>query len=356
MKRLIRYNLLRALFTNEKFKGTLFKLLIVLSSALLLIILLFFTDSMDDLLYIAKNAKLYWLTAGFGCMVTYWMLDAVLLHRIGRSMFEHQPLKNTIRFTMIGQFFNSIMPISGAGQPVQVYVMANDGVKPGHAVSIIIIKTVLYQLVIVLYSTVSLIFRSGLFAARVPQFYLLFTLGALLNSALLFFYLLFLYKKEAAKKVLFFFFGLLKKLHLVKDPAKSKKKWEKELDSFSEGAANLKKNIKEITFLIAVQVLQFTLYFAIPYFIQLAIETKSVIFTDVIAAQAMITLISLIVPTPGSTGGFEGISYLFYGLFFRKNYIISAILIYRILTYYSSVVFGGLFSLLAPEKPLEREQ
>lgn len=339
----------------KKAKGTLIKLFIVLSSALLLVILLFFTDSIDELLYIAKSAKLYWLAAGFGCMVAYWVLDAVLLHRIAGSMLERQPLKNTIRFTMIGQFFNSIMPLSGAGQPVQAYVMAKDGVKPGHAVSIIIIKTVLHQLVIVLYSIASFIFKSGIFAARVPQFYLLFILGVLINSAFLFFYLLFLYKKKAAKKFLFFAFKLLKKLRLVKDPARSKEKWEKELDSFSEGAANLQKDIKEIFFLIAVQVLQFTFYFAIPYFIQLAIETKSIMLMDVITAQAMITLISLLIPTPGSTGGLEGISYLFYGLFFRKNYIISAILIYRILTYYSSVIFGGLFSLLAPEKPLKRE-
>jgi uncharacterized membrane protein YbhN (UPF0104 family) len=69
----------------------------------------------------------------------------------------------------------------------------------------------------------------------------------------------------------------------------------------------------------------------------------------------MITLISLLVPTPGATGGIEGLSYMFYGLFFTRGFIIPVILIYRLLTYYTSVIFGGLFALLAPEKPLKRE-
>jgi hypothetical protein len=44
---------------------------------------------------------------------------------------------------------------------------------------------------------------------------------------------------------------------------------------------------------------------------------------------------------------------MFYGMFFTKSYIIPVILIYRLLSYYPSVVFGGLFALFAPEKPLE---
>jgi hypothetical protein len=118
----------------------------------------------------------------------------------------------------------------------------------------------------------------------------------------------------------------------------------------------LQKKVGIIILLIVLQVLQFTFYFAIPFFIQLAIENRTVHLWDMVSAQALITLISLLVPSPGSTGGVEGLSYLFYGLFFRTAYIIPAILIYRIITYYASIIFGGLFALLAPEKPLEQQR
>lgn len=336
-------------------KRKIFKLFIVLSSALLLIILILFTNSFEELAHLIRSAKWYWLAAGFVCMIVYWALDAVILHTVTLGMLEKQPLKDSIRVTMIGQFFNAITPLSGAGQPVQAYVMVKDGIKPGHAASIVIVKTVLHQLVIVLYSIAAYIFKGGEFAAKIPQFYYFFTLGLLVNTAFLVFYLLFLYNRQAARNVLMFIFKLLRKLKFVKNVDTMKNKIDTELMSFSEGATVLNKNTKTLLMLILAQILQFSFIFAIPYFIQLAVEPQSVALVDILAAQSMITLISLLVPTPGATGGVEGLSYLFYGLFFTKSFIIPVILIYRVLTYYASVIFGGLFALFAPEKPLKRE-
>jgi len=322
---------------------------------LLLVILLFFTDSFEELIQIVRSAKLYWLAVGFCCMVVYWIFDAVLLHTIALLMLEKQPMRNSIRVTMIGQFFNSITPLSGAGQPVQAYVMAKDGIKPGHAVSVIIIKSVLHQFVIVLYSICAYVYKGGYFAAHIPQFYYFFILGLFVNTAFLFLYLLFIFNRQAAKKVLLFIFKMLRKLRFVKNVNSMEKKLESELNSFSEGASALRGKGTKIILLVIVQILQYTFMFAIPFFIQLAVEHKSVELPSMLAAQSMIILISLLVPTPGATGGVEGLSYLFYGLFFKKGYIIPVILIFRILTYYSSVIFGGLFALFAPEKPLKRE-
>lgn len=339
----------------QHMKKRIFKLLIVLSSALLLIIWMSFTNSFEELSQLIKSAKWYWLAAGFGCMVVYWALDAVILHAIALTMTEHQPLRDSIRVTMIGQFFNAITPMAGAGQPVQVYVMAKDGIKPGHAASIIMIKTVLHQFVIVLYAIAAYLFKGAEFAARIPEFYYFFVLGILVNTAFLVFYLLFLFNRQAAKKVLIFIFNLLRKLRFIKKVDKVEKRLDSELTSFSEGAEIIQKNRRIIPYLVIAQFLQFTFIFAIPYFIQLAMEPQSVSMVNILAAQSMITLISLLVPTPGATGGVEGLSYMFYGLFFSRAFIIPAILVFRILTYYTSVIFGGLFALFAPEKPLQRE-
>jgi glycosyltransferase 2 family protein len=335
-------------------KKRIFKALIVLSSAIILIILIFFTNSLDELVMMFKNARLYWLAVAFGCMVMYWVFDVMILHVITRGLLEKQPLKDTIRVTMIGQFFNSITPLSGAGQPVQAYVMVKDGIKPGHAASIIIIKTLLHQLIIVMYSLVTFTLKGSQFGARIPQFYYLYILGLAFNSAFLLFYVLFIYKKEVAGKVLSVVFRLLGKLKFIKKTDSLQEKVEKELMSFSEGAGILKNNASIIIRLIIFQIVQFTFYFSIPYFIHLAVANNAVRLWDMIAAQSMITLISLLVPSPGATGGVEGLSYLFYGMFFTQSFIIPVILIYRILTYYASVIFGGLFAFFAPEKPLKQ--
>jgi len=335
-------------------KRKVFKLLIVLSSAIILVALIFFTNGLEELADMFSRAKLYWIAAAFGCMILYWAIDAAILHVIAGGLLEHQPLKDTIRVTMIGQFFNAITPLSGAGQPVQAYVMVKDGVKPGHAASIIIIKTILHQLIIVLYSLTAFALRGSLFADSIKHFYFLYVLGLLINIAFLLFYALFIYNKTVAKKVLLIIFRLLKRLKLKKAEI-WQAKVENELESFGEGASMIKTNRGIVIKLIIYQFVQFTFYFAIPWFIHLAVESNSVNALDMITAQSMIILISLLVPSPGATGGVEGLSYLFYGMFFRQGYIIPVILIYRLLTYYSSIILGGLFAVFAPEKPLKQQ-
>jgi len=336
-------------------KKKLLKLFVILSSALLLVILIFFTDSFGSLVQIINHIKPYWLAAGFGCMVVYWLLDAVILHTVTVTMHKEQRIRDTVRVTMIGQFFNSITPFAGAGQPVQAYVMIKDGVKPGYAASIFIVKSLLHQTIIILYSIVVFVFKGGIFSAHIPHFYYFFILGTIINMLFLLFNVLLLYKGYAAKKILIVLARLLSKFKIIKDPDAAKKRIDAELVSFSGGALILKKDSRSLFILIITQIVQFTFLFAIPYFIQLAVENHRASFTDMISAQALITLISLLVPTPGATGGIEGLSYLFYGMFFRKGFIIPVILIYRLLTYYPSVIAGGLFTVFAPEKPLKHE-
>jgi uncharacterized protein (TIRG00374 family) len=301
------------------------------------------------------NAKLYWIAAGFGCMVIYWALDAVMLHMIAGGLLEKQRRRDSIRVTMIGQFFNSITPLSGAGQPVQAYVMIKDGMKAGHAVSILLIKTLLHQLGIVSYSIAAFAFFGVLFGSKIPHFYALFALGLLVNMAFLVFYLLVLFRKELARKILFVVFGVLSRLKFLKSRLeKYLMKADEEIERLSEGAGMLTGNPKMVISLILCQLLQFTFYFGIAFFIHQAIEGNNISVWEMLASQAMITLLSLLIPTPGATGGIEGISYLFYTMFFRREYIIPVILIYRILTYYANIVFGGLFTVFAPEKPLKQ--
>lgn len=335
-------------------KRKIFKLLIVLSSAIILIILIFFTNSVDELRVMAANARLYWIAVAFGCMVMYWVFDAVILHVITLGLLEKQPIKDTVRITMIGQFFNSVTPFAGAGQPVQAYVMVKDGVKPGHAASIVIIKSLLHQLIIVLYSLVTFVLKGPLFGVKITHFYYLYVVGLSINMAFLLFYGLFFYNREIARRLLVGIFKLVRKIRIVKNADALQAKVENELASFGEGAEMLKGNAGIFLKLVISQVVQFTFYFSIPYFIHLAVETNNVLLWDMVAAQSMITLISLLVPSPGATGGVEGLSYLFYGMFFTQGFIIPVILIYRILTYYASVIVGGIFAFFAPEKPLKQ--
>ncbi|WP_252976697.1 lysylphosphatidylglycerol synthase domain-containing protein [Clostridium acetobutylicum] len=60
------------------------------------------------------------------------------------------------------------------------------------------------------------------------------------------------------------------------------------------------------------------------------------------------------IPLPGGEGGAEGGFFLIFGLFFPRKIILSAILIWRILSYYSCILSGSLFSMISSKKPIKK--
>ena len=65
---------------------------------------------------------------------------------------------------------------------------------------------------------------------------------------------------------------------------------------------------------------------------------------DMITAQAFVTMVSSFMPLPGGSGAAEGSFYVFFKLFFTENIIKSAILIWRIITYFMNVIVFAPFA------------
>ncbi|MGI6778944.1 MAG: lysylphosphatidylglycerol synthase transmembrane domain-containing protein [Acetivibrionales bacterium] len=330
-----------------------FKAFVILSSAIILMLLIFFTDGFEELVNMLVNAKYRWIAASFACMVVYWLVDSAIIQIIVAALHKRQRPVDSLKVAMIGNFFNSITPFALGGQPAQVYVMVKDGIKPGHAASVFVIKSALYQVVIMLYCLVVVFAKGPFFAQRIPEFYLLYFTGLIINVITILVYALFVFKRKAAYKLLMFVNKLLKKIRFLKNSDRLIKKVEKELISFTDGVSLLRNKKGVVYGAVILQAVQFTLLFAVPYFIYLAVQGGGASMWNIVAAQSVVTMVTLLVPSPGSTGGAEGLSYLFFKMFFKPEIIIPVILIWRIITYYSNIVFGGLISVFAPEKPLK---
>jgi glycosyltransferase 2 family protein len=208
--------------------------------------------------------------------------------------------------------------------------------------------------VLLLYSLVILFFRGWFFLNRIPHFTLIFIAGLIANSFMISLYALFIFKKRIAAKILFFGINLLGRLKIVKKPFKYKKYLIKEVKMFSEGAVILGANPILLVKTVIFHAGRLTFFFSIPFFIFLAIEGTTANLFNMICSQAIVAMTASYVPLPGASGGAEGIGYLFFKLFFRKNILVSVILIWRLLTYYTNIIFGGLFTLLTPDNPLKK--
>jgi uncharacterized protein (TIRG00374 family) len=334
-------------------KKIIFNLAVVAIITVFMIILLFSTQGLSEIKAVLGHMNYRYLAAAFTSMALYWFMDGVILQIITKFLFRKQRFMDSLKVTMVGQFFNSITPFTSGGQPAQAYVMTKDGVDAGHAASILVIKSILFQVMLVLYTFFAVLFKAHLFTVRVPHFFVLFFLGILANAFVISIYLLFFFNPSLARRLILALFRLIQKIGFIKKKEQIKNRLEGGLKSFKEGAQVLKRNFSVFIKLIVLQLFQLTFYFIIPYFIYLSVEQERILAGDIIAAHAIVNMITSFVPTPGSAGGAEGIGYLFFSMFFQQAFVAPAVLIWRLITYYSCIVFGGLFSMLMPERPLE---
>lgn len=329
-------------------------IVIIAITFIALLLLIFFTDSTESLFTLVQRMNYIFILLALLCMILYWLGDVFVLHLATKLLDEKQRFIDSIKTTMVGVFVNAITPFASGGQPAQAYVMSRDGVKLGHAASILLIKSVTSQTVQVFYSLVAFIIYSTFFIGKIKGFIVLFIVGILLNLIILIFYGLFIYNRKLGKKAVMNIFIFISRFKLLKKLKKYENKIDSELDVFSEGAGLLRYNLGFMLKTSIIHIIRFTFLYAIPYLIYISIGgSDTEVILQMIAAQSLISMIASYVPLPGSSGGAEGAAYLFFGLFFPSGIVISVVFIWRLITYYFSIIVGGIISVLAPEKPLK---
>lgn len=328
---------------------------VILTTVIILLMLVYKTHGVAGLAEQLLKLNPLWLLVAFTFMLAYWGLETLNFHVITVSLHVRQKLRDSLKVTMIGQFFNSVTPFASGGQPVQMYVMAKDGIEVGNAGSILVIRFLIYHVVLTVYALI-VILRAPFLKFYSIQLYYLVLAGFIVHAAMILLLVLFSYNRKITRRLLTAMFVIPKKFKLIKNIEDSERKFEDELEKFHVNATLLKNNVVLLAKTSLLTGVQMTFFFAIPYCIYRSFGFDGASIWNMIAAQVFVSTLMSFVPLPGASGGAEGGFFLFYKVFFSGNTIVTALLIWRIVTYYSCIGFGGLFSLLSPQKPLKAEE
>ncbi len=323
--------------------------LIVVAMGVVIVILIFFTDGIDQLVNMIKNINYPWLIVAFSFMFLYWGAGAFTIAFLKKGILEksHKP-KHNFKTLMIGQFFAAITPFSTGGQPAQIYFMSKQKINTGKATSIIVIKSILYATSMLVIAFVFFFIKKNVLIAQIPNFVLLFIIGTVANSLLIVTYFLFLLNHAISEKVIILFLKVVSYFK-KKDITYVQRKFDEirgSLISFQDGFRII---IKRKGFLILAylsQIFQHLAIFSVPIFLIRAVEGSFPNPFSVIATTGLLMMITALVPTPGTTGGAEGLGVFFFSSFYVTAPILSVILVWRMITYYSSILFGGIFCLV----------
>ena len=132
---------------------------IILLLTLLLLAFMMRKDYKNIIYYLINSNKLF-LLIGIIMFFISILIDAVSFQLIIKNYKIDYPFKKTVRLNLMTKFFNGITPLSTGGQPLQLYELYKDKVKLNEATNIVIQFFIIYQIGIVVLSTIVVILNN----------------------------------------------------------------------------------------------------------------------------------------------------------------------------------------------------
>lgn len=324
-------------------------LLAVAFSVLAISLLLYYTKA--DLSQAFSAVNFLYLAAALGLIVLNWFLEAGRLCTIIDAIGDQLPFAKALQIALVGSFFANITPFDSGREPLQVYLLAKHGVSAGKSTAVILIKTIM-----------STIARLAL-ALGIPAWLLLtksaWSLPPLLNTALNIGIVLYILVTTA---LIFFMLRPQKLTPLLRSILGwrwltrfwSRQKLDQAADgvlgevrTFHDSIQVLTRAKKRNLLLIAFySVLLWVMTLSVPALLLWGLGVNSP-FLQILAVSLIFYLAAAYAPTPGSAGVSEA---GFAAIFFASNLIPYPllgvfVLLWRFLTYYISLMVGGVVSL-----------
>jgi uncharacterized protein (TIRG00374 family) len=324
---------------------------------LIICVFAYFCISKDGLIDLSKNAKQFtisWLIVAILFNFIYIGIDAILTYLFTFKGEKKYTIKNAIKTSLVGQFFNAVTPSASGGQPMQIYVMSKQGVGTGMATSALIQKFLVYQNVLVAYSIFAIILKFSYFSSLDKYILLGAILGFTVQACVIVVLILFSFNEKATIKLISAIYSVLAKLHIIKDLSSKIDGLKKQLSAFHEGNRKLYKDKSLLIKTYIFTFLQLTSMFVIPYFVYLSFNLSGASLIDIICAQAFVTMTTSFFPIPGASGATEGAGLIFLGGVFTKETIKPAVVIFRLISYYLTVLVSAPFAYLTKGKKTEQ--
>lgn len=331
---------------NKKIQGkTIFNATVIILSLLILAYFSLSENGLSDLIENFKTMDTGFLIMAIFCNLINLLIDAFLIYILTKSSYKSYKFRSAFRCSMTGQFFSAVTPFSTGGQPMQIYLMSKQGVEPGVSTSMLVQKFLVYQSTLTTYSALSILLLFNFLGQSMNSIMMSFAIfGFLSQGFVIFLLLLFSFNKKLTHLTLSGGAKLLSKFKLIKNPKQKIDELEKQLITFHESNKELFKNRKLLLISYVLTTVQLTAIFIIPYCIYRAFNLYGAKPIDMICSQAFVTMTSCFIPLPGAAGASEVSFVGFFSMYFSPETIKSAVLLWRIITYYSVILFTAPFS------------
>ena len=334
--------------TDKKSKGNRRKLLWQLAyifGTLALLIVLGFSDP-DLLSLFAGKLTLngFWLAMCAVGMVLFWGLQACVYALTSHIVGCRVSFFTNVRIAMFGEYYSAITPFASGGQPMLIAYYKRYKVTVAKSSSILAVRYIGYVGSVVIFYLYSLVTQGAWIFQSHPLMFWLTTLGFLVNFLSILGIALLLMRASLVRKVGLWTVDTITKLPFLKNKREAwTDQYLKGVKEFTAAALCIREHPVQCLFVLLLSLGSVAGEFSVAYFVYRAMGLTGASFSMLFAMQTFLYLAVSFVPTPGGTGASEGGFYLFFALVFPKTVLYSAMLIWRLFTYYSQLLLGAIF-------------
>ena len=329
-----------------------FNALVIAVCIFLFFFFIFSKDGLSDLVKESHGIELKWIIAALGCHIGNIIVDCVLTWQFARQKYPDFTFMNGIKTAVTGHFFSAITPSSSGGQPMQVYCMSKMGIDVGFSSSMLLQKFVVFQIVATLYAAVLFAFKSKFVLAQINGMFTAWfvMIGFIWQVLVVAAVVLAGIKPTALKKLLRLISPVIRKFKGEKKTADLLRKIDSKINVFRKSNRSFMKKPGLIALYLTEAVVQITLIYSVPYFVYKSlIPNGNGSWVTMLCCVAFVTIVSSMIPIPGASGVSELAFSVFFGAFFTPATLKSAILIWRTITYYFTVIVEGPLSMTGEE-------
>ncbi|RKD29530.1 lysylphosphatidylglycerol synthase transmembrane domain-containing protein [Thermohalobacter berrensis] len=304
------------------------------------------SNELSEIPKLMGQTNKFFLLLGILSMFGFWISDALIINTTTKALNIRNNLLNSLRLTMIGQYYSAITPFSTGGQPAQSYSMVNNSIPIGKATSVMVNKLLIRQISITLYSITMFTLKVSFIYGKIKNVFLFILFGIILNFIGLVIIVFLFLNSTVIKRIIFTVLNLCRKIKIIKNVSKYEVKLNRYLNEYKENIEKIRENKLMSIKIGIITIIQLTFYFSITYFVYRALGFNSASLIDIISIQSLLYMAVSFIPTPGNVGVSEGGFYILFGSFFTKNVLLYAIILWRIIIYYFNLLVSGTVTLI----------
>ena len=341
---------------NKKVRKHLFNILFVLVLLGLTVFILIKSNkelSWADVRAFFSNCNPAYIVLAVGGMLVFLLAEAWSLKNIAKKFGYKTKFVSAFAYSSADAYYSALTPSATGGQPASAYYMVKDGIDAGSTTFILVFNLLGYTAAIFVLGVAA--FVISLFTSTGGWAFLDFSVlskvfiivGVVMQVFLIWLFVACLKHPGAVLKTGGALIALLAKLKFSKKPEILREKLSAMVEKYRYCGEQIKKHRNLFLQTLLLNVLQRGAQVAITALVFKAAKPQTDML-HVFALQCFVLLGYNSMPLPGGSGVFELLYLNVFSTvaFFDKPFLVVAVMVTRVISYYGCLIFSGIFTLV----------